>query len=198
MTGRDGTTAVIGAMARLLQSFDDTLVAEFMTAWPATQPLRPLRPNSLPVLAWLEPACDAGPASAAEFLRHLRGVSPVLAWAQTYTAADFGPAFLERYGWTEFVGQRGLVPSERLAAGLLLLGPGVTYPSHSHDAEELYIPLSGRADWQRGAEGWRERVPGEVIHHPSKMPHAMRTAGEPLLAVYLWRGGDLVQRSRIE
>jgi hypothetical protein len=29
------------------------------------------------------------------------------------------------------------------------------------------------------------------------MPHAMRTEGAPLLALYLWRGGDLAAKSVI-
>jgi quercetin dioxygenase-like cupin family protein len=197
-TARDGGCELVGAVARLLEAVGDPLVDGFLACWPAPQPMRALPPRALPVLGWLDPACRRGAASARAVLGLLREVSPRLAWGQTYTAADFGPAFLERYGWTELIGRRGLVPSEQLAVGLLMLGPDVVYPSHSHDAEEVYLPLSGRAAWQRGAEGWRERAPGEVIHHASGVPHAMRTASEPLLALYLWRGGDLMQRSRIE
>ena len=196
----DGEIAeLVGATERLLQALGDPRVDGFLALWPAAaQPMRVLVPTALPVLGWLEPACRAGAPGAREVLARLRALSRHLAWSQTYTAADFGAGFLERYGWTELIGRRGSVPSEQIAAGFLLLGPHIVYPSHSHEAEEVYVALSGCAAWQRGTEVWRERAPGELIHHASGMPHAMRTASEPLLALYLWRGGDLAQKSRIE
>jgi hypothetical protein len=36
------------------------------------------------------------------------------------------------------------------------------------------------------------------IHHPSWTTHAMRTEGEPLLAAYIWRAGDLTAKSLID
>jgi hypothetical protein len=106
--------------------------------------------------------------------------------------------FLQRYGWSELIGLRGPVASERLAAGFLLLGPLTEYARHRHAAEEIYLPLAGTALWQRGDAAWRRRAPGRPIHHPSWMPHAMRTEAQPLLALYLWRRGDLAQRSRFD
>ena len=48
-----------------------------------------------------------------------------------------------------------------------------------------------------GNGGFVRREAGEVIHHPSNVSHAMRTGAEPLLAIYLWRGGPLAQKSVI-
>jgi hypothetical protein len=48
-----------------------------------------------------------------------------------------------------------------------------------------------------GEAPFRLRKGGELIHHASNVTHAMRTATEPLLAFYLWRGGPLAQRSTI-
>jgi mannose-6-phosphate isomerase-like protein (cupin superfamily) len=78
-----------------------------------------------------------------------------------------------------------------------LLGPAAHYPSHAHRAEELYLVLSGTADWQRGDEPFAARRPGAVIIHASSEPHAMQTAQEPLLALYLWRGADLGAGARL-
>lgn len=137
-------------------------------------------------------------ASAADVLAGLQAASPRLTWRQTYGPEDFGSDFLERYGWTELIGERGPIVSEKIAVGFLLLGPEATYPSHSHDAEEIYLALSGAAAWRRGAEPWRDGPGGALIHHPSRLPHAMRTGAAPLLALYAWRAGDLAQKSRIE
>ena len=197
-TTLDGIGALAVASERLLRALADKTVDRFLSSWPAAaQQTRTPQPSTLQVLGWLADACAAGPPETREVLDRLLALSPRLAWAQTYTAADIGGSFLDRYGWTELIGRRGPVASDRIAAGFLLLGPDTEYPAHSHDAEEIYLPLSGVAAWQRGTEAWRERRPNAPIHHPSGMPHAMRTAREPLLALYLWRGGDLTEKSRL-
>jgi hypothetical protein len=88
--------------------------------------------------------------------------------------------------------------SERIACGFLLLGPSTLYPHQRQEAEELHLPLAGRAAWQKGAGPWREWPPGTLIQHISEEPHAMRTAARPLLALYLWRSANLSQKSRLD
>ena len=48
-----------------------------------------------------------------------------------------------------------------------------------------------------GEGAFRVREAGEVVHHRSNVSHAMRTGRAPLLAVYLWRGGPLAQKSTV-
>ena len=120
-----------------------------------------------------------------------------LHWGQTYTAADFGKEFIDNYGWLEVFGTRGHFANDEVAAGLLILGPDIVYPDHHHVAEEIYIPLTGGTEWRMGEGGFRLREAGEVIHHASNVNHAMRTGKEPLLALYIWRGGPLAQKSTI-
>jgi quercetin dioxygenase-like cupin family protein len=115
-----------------------------------------------------------------------------------YSAATVGEAFYENYGWTEFAGVTGPVSSQRLACGVLLLGPQATYPPHRHEAEEIYVPLAGTAKWSRGNESWHERLPGNVIHHARHESHAMQTGPQPLLALYLWRSQNLAQSSHLD
>ena len=121
-----------------------------------------------------------------------------LDWRQTYSSADFGQRFLDNYGWSEWIGERGAFISDAIACGVLMLGPDTEYPAHSHEAEELYLPLAGRAWWRAGESDWRLREAGTWIHHPAWTIHAMRTGAEPLLAAYVWRAGDLSAKSRIE
>ena len=152
----------------------------------------------MPVLRHLAAALAGAPAFSAGFVRALAAASPALAWRRSYTEAAVGAAFYDAYGWTELVGLTGPVPGTSLACGVLLLGPGVTYPPHHHEAEEIYVPLSGIADWRHGDAAWAPRQPGEVIHHGSGESHAMRTGAAPLLALYLWRSSDLAQKSRLD
>ena len=127
----------------------------------------------------------------------LAGTAGKLAWRQSYAAADFGPAFLDRYGWSELVGPSGPLASDDMTCGFLVLGPDVHYPSHAHEAEELYLPLAGTALWQRGETAPTPVPPGTPIHHASWLPHAMWTRAEPLVALYCWRGGPLGAKPRI-
>lgn len=160
-------------------------------------PARMVNPTVLPCLRHLDAlARSAGGAERpmAELLsEHREGFR----WGQTYTAADFGRHFLDNYGWMELVGTRGHFVNDRCAAGFLILGPDMDYPDHHHLAEELYVPLAGIAEWRKGDGTFTRRDPGEVIHHASMVNHAMRTGSQPLLALYLWRGGPLAQKSTI-
>ncbi|MEP6657076.1 MAG: dimethylsulfonioproprionate lyase family protein [Betaproteobacteria bacterium] len=154
-------------------------------------------PRGLPVLEWIGVLEQGAVPTTRALVRMLVAGARSLAWAQTYTPDDFGAFFLERYAWTELIGLRGPVASSRIAAGFLLLGPGLEYPLHSHEAEEMYFPLAGAAKWKRDDGDWIRKAPGTLIHHAAWVPHAMRTEREPLLALYVWRGGNLAQKSKI-
>ncbi len=117
-------------------------------------------------------------------------IEPEADWLQNpnYSVASLGPGYVDRYGYVELVGPGRPVESADLLVGLLLLGPGMDYPDHAHPAEEVYHVIAGQADWWREDEGWRQKAPGAVIHHAPMVRHAMRTAEEPLLALYCWTG----------
>lgn len=104
--------------------------------------------------------------------------------------------FLEHYAYTEILGPRGRVVKEDYALGLLALAPRTLYPAHLHPADESYIVLAGRADWQVAEGPWCEEPPGAIRHHPSTVPHAMRTGAEPLLAAWLW-SGNIAEPARL-
>jgi hypothetical protein len=151
-------------------------------------------PRRLPVCRfWDQVIAGDGP-----LLAPLAALGPSLRWVQNpnYVAAPPSSDFLENYGYAVLAGPGGLMASEELALGLLMLGPGIHYPTHRHPAVEIYVPAAGEAEWQKGEEPWRREPPGAVIRHESMMPHATRTLAEPLLAAYLWRG-DLATHARI-
>ena len=152
------------------------------------------QPRSLPVCRFWEQVVDGGGA----LLAPLAKLAPALSWVQNpnYVAAPPSPEFLENYGYAVLAGPGGLVASEALALGVLLLGPGIHYPSHNHPAVEIYVVLAGEAEWQKAGEPWRRESPGTVIRHDSMVTHATRALAEPLLAAYVWRG-DLATYARI-
>jgi len=191
---------LIESTRALLNSLDSARLREFLQEWPTGTP-HALAPATLPVLACLSQLRGGAGSFAAALVCDFCRLAPSLAWRQTYKAgtdAGVDEAFLRNYGWCALIGPDGPLRSERLAVGCLLLGPRTTYPSHRHEAEEIYVPLAGVADWQQGDGVWRERRPGDVIHHERHEPHAMRTRAAPLLALYLWRSADLHQHARLD
>jgi hypothetical protein len=188
----------------LLRAFRDYLVGKDTAsvhdfigdiAW--AMPERALGANALSCLRHLPRVAELVSPAEHQLAVLLAGGAQSLCWGQTYTAADFGQRFIDNYGWVELFGTRGHFRNDSIAAGFLVLGPGVIYPDHHHVAEEIYIPLTGGTEWRMGEGDFRPRHGGEIIHHASNVSHAMRTGSEPLLALYLWRGGDLVQKSTI-
>jgi mannose-6-phosphate isomerase-like protein (cupin superfamily) len=155
--------------------------------------------GSLPVVRFWGNAIDTsrGPLAAT-----LGSLAPSLTWTQNpnYRREPPDPSFLDSYGYAVLVGPSDgappLVIDPGLALGVLLLGPGTHYPLHHHPAVEVYVVVSGDAEWWRDAGPWRPQDHGALIHHTPNMPHAMRTGKEPLLAVYLWRG-DLATYARL-
>ena len=173
-------------------------VAPFLEDWPRAYLPRAVTPSHLPVLRWLPDIGRDSGAFGAGLVRAICDAAPSMQWRQTYSKKDVDAAFLDNYAWSEILGAAGPLGAERIACGLLILGPSTHYPRHRHEAEEVYFPLSGTARWQQGDAPWSERAPGSVIHHGRNEPHAMCTGAEPLLALYLWRSADLKQKARLD
>ena len=150
--------------------------------------------TTLPVLAHLEGLSAHANEDTRPLVQTLIDTAGDLHWRQSFTEQDISAEFLSQYGWTDVVGQRGPFVSSKVRAGFVLFAPHMYYPPHAHVAEELYVVLAGNAEWQKGEEPFNPKTPGAVILHTTMMFHAMRSAEEPLLAFYMWRGGDLIQK----
>jgi len=88
----------------------------------------------------------------------------------------------------EIIGPTGQINHETVRAGLLFQATNITYPRHSHAAEEIYLSLSGPVEWQVDESDWRHSCAGDFTHHLPQQPHAIRTSTTPLLAVWGWAG----------
>ncbi|CDX40375.1 conserved hypothetical protein [Mesorhizobium sp. ORS 3359] len=180
-----------------LAGVDHDLVANEVARIGWDMPARSLEPRALGCLGYVDSIAALAPADAKPLTRLVADHRGELGWGQTYSAADFGQGFIDNYGWLEVFGTRGHFVNDAVAGGLLILGPNIVYPDHHHIAEEIYIPLTGGTEWRMGEGDFHIRDAGEVIHHASNVSHAMRTGKEPLMALYLWRGGPLAQKSTI-
>ena len=85
------------------------------------------------------------------------------------------------------IGPEGPIPAPDLRLGLVYMQPDCFYPLHNHDADETYVIVAGQALWIAG-DDVRVRRTGDMIHHPSLMPHAFRTGPEGFLALWRWSG----------
>jgi hypothetical protein len=196
VTVKDNIVPFIIEIHNFLEDLDDSHLKPFLADWPSTKRVtRSVLPQRLPVLSYLPAVVKATGKKTEILVKRLIPLANHMAWRQTYTTQDESSGFLEKYGWTELIGLRGPIASNRLACGFLLLGPQIEYPSHFHEAEEIYVPLTKQTLWQRGEQSWAYRTPGRPIYHASRVPHAIRTEAIPLLALYLWRGRNLVQKS---
>lgn len=190
---------------RLLKAFRDYVqnaaetapVGEFLADIDWAMPARSLEPHVLKSSDLLDRTIELASSESRALAMLLAECRAQLRWGQTYTAADFGQHFLDNYGWVELFGTRGHFENDKVAAGFLVLGPGIEYPDHHHAAEEVYIPLTGGTEWRMEDAPLCLREAGEVIHHASNVNHAMRIGNEPLLALYLWRGGPLAAKSTV-
>ncbi len=191
----------------LILSLSAPRLGPFLAAWPTPALTTPESPvaaqasdteSTFPVIEWLPHIARQHHLFAAPLISALCRVAPGLAWRQTYARNELGADFMSSYAYTEILGPRAPLASDRIACGFLLLGPSTLYPRHRHEAEEIYVTLTGGARWQQGDDVWRERAAGSVIHHASEEPHAMHTAERPLLAMYLWRSADLNQTARLD
>jgi hypothetical protein len=196
-SAKESLRPLVGAVRALLETAGPEAPA-FVRDWPRELIARPQAAHPLPVVAYLEGLARYGAPRTRALVVAVAAMAGDLDWRQTYASADFGRRFLANYGWSEWIGRRGAFESDAIACGVLLLGPDTEYPAHSHEAEELYLPLAGTALWRSARSDWRLRRPGRWIHHPSWTTHAMRTTFEPLLAAYVWRAGDLTAKSRID
>ena len=183
---------------RLLASLEEPALASYLGDWPGASASRTVPTRELPVLRWLPAIAGGACAFGAELVAAVCHDAASMAWRQSYSSEELDREFLDNYGWCEILGHRGPLASERLACGFLILGPSTHYPRHRHEAEEVYLPLSGTAAWLQGDAVWRERAPGTLIFHASEEPHAMRTGAAPLLALYLWRSSNLAQQARLD
>jgi len=108
-----------------------------------------------------------------------------------WTEVDPGlvpPDLVGAHAFCEIVGPDGHAPADDYRLGFFISGPGIHYPAHSHEAEEIFFVLSGTAQWLQSDGVYQPYPPGTLIHHEPRQRHATRTEDEPLLVIWAWDG----------
>jgi mannose-6-phosphate isomerase-like protein (cupin superfamily) len=131
-----------------------------------------------------------------ELANLLRKCAPRVPW--TIGDVKMPKSFTGHSAYVEIVGPEGFAHSDALRFGLYVQTPESFYPPHNHAAEEFYNVLSGRACWQKDDGEFRVKGPGSLIRHAPWQRHAMKTATEPLLAMWVWTGDLSMVSYRID
>jgi len=125
--------------------------------------------------------------SAAAIAAAIAALPGTLPWQYHYAPRPGEADLAERIGFAELIGPYGPLTAPECRVGFTLMAPGTFYPLHAHPAIELYLVISGVAAWTSPGTV-RIVAPGQFVLHRTNQPHAMRTFGETLLALYGWRG----------
>ena len=119
--------------------------------------------------------------------RLIHDAHPWLPWADSPIAALQPTGLRAIKSVVTLVGPDAPIAYDTLLFGLYYLAPHSTYPLHAHTAAETYTVLSGTANWQAGDRRF-PLTPGDAVHHPPNLPHAMRAGPSGFLAMWRWSG----------
>lgn len=178
----DGSERIRGHQRNVREAINRVLKAnpEICTQPPATKP----------VTAHLKRAFDQGRGDRmGKMVRALESVQTDLSWQYGYEKVPKG--LVGNYAYAEVAGPAGPVVSDEIILGIVLFGPGCTYPAHAHRGiTESYVCLSGAvSENHQGVY-----VPGSMIFNPPEHLHRITVGmSEPALLAYAWIGskGDL-------
>ncbi len=156
-----------------------------------------IAPIYLPAADFLADAIQLTNSQTRELVELFERRKKHLCWEQSYKKQDgvISDAMLAGYGFAEIIGQQGPFVSDRIRAGIGIWGPDIVYPSHQHEAEEIYIVLAGSAEFKIDGSNAEKRSAGDVIFVESNTPHGFHTTDQSLVIYYLWQAGDLRQIS---
>lgn len=147
-----------------------------------------VRPSDLPVTQYLASLVDLTTPRTHAVTQALINAAPLLRWQQSYDATQMAQEWLDGYGWVNLASPDGIYVIDGFRLSIGYWAKGLTYPFHSHEPEETYVVLAGHAVFEAEDREPREVGPGDIIHHPSGLPHAMRMDHQPLLAAAIWTG----------
>jgi mannose-6-phosphate isomerase-like protein (cupin superfamily) len=166
--------------------------------WPRAMPFTPRTPNPVPAIDELEKHPGEANALTQGLQQALMALARHVEWRLTYTEAEVGKDFLRRYGWFELAGpQDGYFQTDQTRMTVGYWGPNLDYPWHLHEAEELYLVVSGQATFEAEGQEPRTLRAGDTIYHRSNQPHAMTTHESGILTFVLWRGAGLSDAPRM-
>ena len=148
-----------------------------------------IEPCLLPVVRHLDAVEPSGDTAIDAVLEEFLRLAPVLPWRQT--AGYLGVLsqdYLDNYGYVQLLGPNAIVKHSAVRVGLGLWGPGLHYPAHKHEAEELYHVLAGEPSFGGCDGALLTTRPGDAVHHAPWQVHSQDFGAVPTVLLYCWTG----------
>ncbi|WP_423923077.1 dimethylsulfonioproprionate lyase family protein [Candidatus Poriferisodalis sp.] len=165
------------------------MVAEVLDALDEARSPAQVEPRQLPVLRHLDAVELSGDTAIDAVLEEFLCLASALPWRQT--AGYFGVLsedFHHNYGYVQLLGPDSIVEHHSVRVGIAVWGPHLHYPSHNHEAEELYHVLAGKPSFS-GSDGVRRTTkPGDAVHHAPWQEHCQDFGATPTVLLYCWTG----------
>ncbi len=160
--------------------------------WPEAMPFTARSPVAIPAIGEMQRHSGLANALTQPLQSALLALAPFVEWRQTYSEAEVGRDFLNRFGWFELAGPRdGYFQTDITRMTVGFWGPNLHYPWHSHEPEELYFVVSGTGIFEVAGQEPRTLQAGDTIFHAANQPHALTTDASGILTFVLWRGDGL-------
>lgn len=115
-------------------------------------------------------------------------LSVLYPWLPWVTQGPFTTGDQIDQAYVELVGPEGIIKHDQFRFGIYWQQAGRFYPSHRHNAQELYYILAGTALWQRGNGAYLPQPPGSSFDHLNRLDHSTHTQAEDMLALWAWHG----------
>lgn len=145
------------------------------------------RPSFQPVVAQLDGCLARGPKETSYLRGAVAAMKPHLNWHRAPPNPALG-RFDRHHAFSTIVGPTDRVPSDSLMLGLMIVDRATHYPGHAHDADEVYLPLSGDAVYHVAPARPGRPRDGRYLHIPAGARHALWTGDVPELIVWAWMG----------
>ena len=158
-----------------------------------------VKAETVPVQKRLKEYADHTNETTKNLVSAIIAASADMRWNRTYSEAEVGADFLQRYGWFDIIAPKGpftLDCGRRVMVGVW--GEGLDYQAHWHDPAEVYIPISGSATFWAEGTGHRVDGVGDAVFHGPNQKHATHFDQSPFIALILWQAEDLGARLHIQ
>ena len=156
-----------------------------------------LTPTTTPGSSSVNKAEYQGSRETMPLIRAIKNHANEANWLQTYSTSEVGEDFSNRHCYFELIGPKGHFYAEKMRVFICYWGEYLNYKWHSHEAEEMYYILGGKARF-RTKTMKKILKAGDTQTHKSWASHSMDTLEEPMLAFILWRGNGLNQLAKID
>jgi len=115
-------------------------------------------------------------------------VLPFCPWTTGYDKSEADENFFNNFSYATIIGKGGYIDCDYFSCGITLISPDTFYDWHYHPAIEIYLNLTKGSQWGMTEGDLLPKTIGEVITHPSNIPHAMYSKELPLIAPWFWSG----------